>query len=113
MNCLELPIITDHPALLPPPARVILQYAIVGWTCEQWQEDVPGWQPFPERCDWLPAFIRLLGSADRLPRLYRYSLAGMRYENAPVELMETVERAYAVPGFDLMLVESLADLSIR
>ena len=113
MNSLELHTFNDLPPLLPPPARMILIYAIIGWTCEQQEYGVTGWQPIPERSHWLPVFIRLFAEEDAMPRLRDYCLTGMRYERVSAELFGTVERAFVVPDFDRMLVDALADLSIR
>ena len=98
---------------LPPPARVILLYALLGWGREQGGDALPGWRPLPDRRQWLPAFIRMIGEPDRLARLSDYALAGLRFERAPAELLATVERAFLVPGFDRMMIEALADQSTR
>lgn len=102
-----------HTDPLPPPARVILLYALLGWGREQGGDHLPGWRSLPDRKAWLPAFIRMIGEPDRLARLCSYALAGLRYERAPAELLGTVERAFDVPGFDRMMIEALADQSIR
>jgi hypothetical protein len=78
---------------------------------EQGGDCLPGWRSLPDRRAWVPAFIRMIGEPDRLARLCAYSLAGLRYERAPVELLATVERAFALPGFDRMMIEALADQS--
>jgi hypothetical protein len=102
-----------HTDPLPPPARVILLYALLGWGREQGGDCLPGWRSLPDRRAWVPAFIRMIGEPDRLARLCAYSLAGLRYERAPVELLATVERAFALPGFDRMMIEAMAEQSIR
>ena len=102
-----------HTDPLPPPARVILLYALLGWGREQGGDYLPGWRPLPDRKTWLPAFIRMIGGPDRLGRLCAYALAGLRFERAPPELLETVERAFGRPGFDDMMIEAMAEQSIR
>jgi hypothetical protein len=108
---------TDHlnsnSRILPPPARVILLYAILGWGREQEPPASLGWQPLPPRQGWLPPFIRMIGARNRVRQICDYALAGLRFERAPVELLNTVERAFVVPGFDMMRVDALAEQSIR
>lgn len=102
-----------HTDPLPPPARVILLYALLGWGREQGGIARFGWVPVPDRRLWLPAFIRMIGEPDRLARLCAYALAGLRFEHAPAGLLDTVERAFSVPGFDSMMIEALAEQSIK
>lgn len=99
-----------HTDPLPPPARVILLYALLGWGREQGGDYLPGWRSLPDRRAWVPAFIRMIRTPDRL---CAYALAGLRYERAPAELLATVERAFALPGFDGMMIEAMAEQSSR
>ena len=71
-----------HTDPLPPPARVILLYALLGWGREQGGDQLPGWRSLPDRKTWLPAFIRMIGEPDRLARLCVYALAGLRSDRA-------------------------------
>ena len=94
-----------HTTPLPPPARVILLYAVLGWSREQGGDYLPGWRPLPLRKTWWPVFNDMMAAPAWL--------AGLRYERSPPALLMTVERAFAWPGFDDMLIDAMADQARR
>lgn len=102
-----------HTAPLPPPARVILLYALLGWGRERGGDYLPGWRPLPDRKTWLPAFKNMMAEPDWLGRICDYALDGLRYEKAPAELLMTVERAFCWPHFEDMMIEAVAEQSNR
>ena len=102
-----------HTTPLPPPARVILLYAVLGWSREQGGDYLPGWRPLPLRKIWWPVFDGMMAEPDWLGRFCDYALEGLRYERSPPALLMTVERAFVWPGFDEMLMDAMADQKPR